>query len=161
MSELSNLTASGNSSIIPGITLSPPRLIDWAEAEIEAAQHYLRTVARSAGELPESARAAMYSRAVDNLRGDPFAFGSRAFDAWAMSAAALPFLLFLSLRQCQPQTSRNQAADLLSGPDGGAVAASVWDLWGYQDQKKAPVQSCRFNPKSEPDSWTGGASSSD
>jgi len=138
---------------VPGATLSPPRLVEWAEAETEAARHYLRTVAQASAALPEVVRQAMYARAVDNLKDSPPVFGSPAFDAWAVSAGALPFLLWLSLRKGQPRTTRVQAAELLAGPEGESIAKAVWDLWGYRGEKKSPA------PPSQTPASDGGASS--
>ncbi|MDP9175546.1 MAG: hypothetical protein M3O30_17020 [Planctomycetota bacterium] len=137
MTDLQSLTATGNSTAIEGMTLSPPRLIDWAEAEAEAAQSYLRNIARGCAELPPQTRQQIHARAVDNLQSAPFAFGGQPFDAWALSAAACPTLLYLSLRSHHPQIARNKAADLLNGPDGQTIAQAIWDLWGYPSEKKA------------------------
>ena len=137
MSDLQDLTAAGNSSVIPGSTLSPPRLIEWAEAESEAAEQYIRNISRAAMELPEPARAHLQSRAADNLLNSPPVFGSEAFDAWATSAGAVPFLLWLSLRISEPQVTRQEAAELLAGERGETIARAVWDLWGYRAAKKS------------------------
>jgi hypothetical protein len=158
MSDLQDLTAAGNSSVIAGLTLSPPRLVDWAETEIEAAQQYLRNIARSSAEFPETVRQQMYVRAVDNLQAGPFAFGSAAFDAWALSAVALPFLLYLSLRVRQSQITRLRAAELLSGPDGQTIARAIWDLWGYHDAKKTPAPPGDSSSLLEIEAAAGGAS---
>jgi hypothetical protein len=138
MSVLTDLTAAGDSATIPGHVLFPPRLLEWAEAEQEAQRQYLCTVADSAAGLPAAARDTMYLRAVDNLKSSPFAFGSAAFDAWATSASALPFLVWLSLRINEPGMTRAQAAELLVQHDARRIMGSVLDLWGYRVQKKAP-----------------------
>jgi hypothetical protein len=140
MSILGDLTAAGNSEIIPGHVLSVPRLLEWAEAEQEAQRQYLWTVADAAAALGAPARDAMYTRAVDNLKSSPFSFGSAAFDAWATSAGALPFLLWLSLRIKEPRMTRAQAAELLARQDARQIMAAVLDLWGYRVQKKAPAR---------------------
>lgn len=153
MSDLQDLTAAGNTTAIPGKTISPPRLIEWAEAEVEAAHHYLRTITQAASELGDTIRHAMHSRAIDNLKNDPIVFGSPGFDAWALSASALPFLLWLSLRIRHPRLTRNQAAEYLAGPDGNTIAKALWDLWGYRDAKKTPA------PPTQSPQPNGGASS--
>jgi len=139
MSVLGDLTAAGNSELLPGHTLSVPRLLEWAEAEQEAQRQYLWAVADAAAALGGTARETMYSRAVDNLKSCPFAFGSAAFDAWATSAGALPFLLWLSLRIKEPRITRTQAAELLVQHDARQIMPAVLDLWGYRVQKKAPT----------------------
>jgi len=153
MSVLTDLTAAGDSATIPGHVLSPPRLLEWAEAEQEAQRQYLWAVADAAAGLHNATRDAMYLRAVDNLKTSPFAFGSAAFDAWATSASALSFLLWMSLRIKQPRLTRAQAAELLVQHDARRIMSAVLDLWGYRVQKKAPAR-----PPSDVPS-TGGASS--
>jgi hypothetical protein len=138
---LSNLAAAGNSSLIPDHTISPPRLLEWAEAETEAAEQYMRTVASAAGELPETVRQRIYDRAVDNIKDSPLALGTAGFDAWAISARAVPFLLWLSVRVRHPSVTRNQVAGWLNGPRGREIARAVWDLWGYGDEKKVTAGS--------------------
>jgi|HubBroStandDraft_1064217.scaffolds.fasta_scaffold169133_2 hypothetical protein len=137
MTILGDLTAAGNSEIIPGHMLSVPRLLEWAEAEQEAQRQYLWAVADAASALSAPARETMYSRAVDNLKSSPFAFGSAAFDAWATSAGALAFLLWLSLRIKRSRMTRAQAAELLLQHDARRIMPAVLDLWGYRLQKKA------------------------
>jgi len=136
MSALTDLTAAGDSSTLPGLLLSPPRLLEWAEAEQEAQRQYLSSIA--ATDLPTAARDAMYARAIDNLRDAPFSFGSPQFDAWATSASALPMLLWLSLRIKQPQITRSAAAELLIHHDNAQIIAAVLNLWGYRAEKKTP-----------------------
>lgn len=155
MSVLTDLTAAGDSEIIPGHVLSVPRLLEWAEAEQEAQRQYLWIVADAAAGLPAAAREAMYVRAVDNLKSCPFAFGSASFDAWATSAGAMPFLVWMSLRIKQPRLTRAQAAELLIQHDARRIMSAVLDLWGYRVQKKAPPRP----PAPPADPSTGGASS--
>jgi hypothetical protein len=156
MSVLGDLTAAGDSEIIPGHTLCVPRLLEWAEAEQEAQRQYLWTIAEAASALGAPARDAMYQRAVDNLKSSPFSFGSSAFDAWATSAGALPFLLWLSLRASEPRMTRAQAAELLIQQDAKRIMPAVLELWGYRLQKKAPARHAA--PSESPS--TGAASSS-
>lgn len=82
MSELKELVGLGDSAAFPGHVLSPPRLIEFAAAEEEAAAQYLRGIAKSAAALPAAVRDAIHQRAVDNLRTHPFSYGSHAFDQW-------------------------------------------------------------------------------
>jgi hypothetical protein len=146
MSDLQHLTAAGNSSLIPGHTISPPRLIEWAEAETEAAENYLRTVVRASADLPSATRDSLHARAVDNLRNSPFAFGSAGFDAWALSAAAMPFLLWLSLRIRHPRVSRNSAAEFLRRSNSDDIIKAVWDAWGYDGRKNPPAPPSQDSP---------------
>ena len=135
-STLQNLTASGNSSLIPDHTISLPRLLEWADAESEADEQYLRSVALASAELPDAIRKQMQDRAVDNLKDSPLALGTAGFDAWAISARAVTFLLWLSLRIRHPAVTRHQCAEWLAGPNGQRIAQTVWDLWGYGTEKK-------------------------
>lgn len=137
MGELKDLVGLGDSRSFPRYILSPPRLLEFAEAEEEAACQYLRGIARASLNLPASLRDALHQRAVDNLRAHPFSYGSAAFDQWALSMSAAPFLAWLCLRIAQPRLTLNEASQLLSGGDYVAKVAAVWTLWGYKPAKKA------------------------
>jgi hypothetical protein len=137
MSELKTLIALGDSSVFPGHTLSVPRLIEFAEAEEEAAAQYLRSIARSAAALPAQVRDALHQRAVDNLRAHPFSYGSAAFDQWAMSMSAAPFLTWLLLRIRHPKLTLSEASQLLCEGEYAARVGAVWSLWGYKPAKKS------------------------
>ena len=153
MSDLKDLTALGDSTTFPGFILSPPRLIEFAEAEEEAAAWYLRRIAKSALGLPEAARQAFHERAIDNLKSNPFSFGAVGFDRWALSMSAASFLTWLLLRIKRPEMTLAQAAGLLNEAENPlAKMNAVWNLWGYRVQKKSPAP-----PATPP---TGGASSS-
>jgi hypothetical protein len=136
MGELKDLVALGNSNIFPGHTLSVPRLIEFAEAEEEAAAQYLRSIARSAAALPAPVRDALHQRAVDNLRSHPFSYGSAAFDQWALSMSAAPFLTWLLLRIRHPKITLSEASQLLCEGEYTAKFGAVWSLWGYKPAKK-------------------------
>jgi hypothetical protein len=137
MSELKEMVGLGNSSAFPGHTLSPPRLIEFAEAEEEAASHYLRGIAKASVALPAAIREALHQRAVDNLRGHPFSYGSAAFDQWALSMSAAPFLTWLLLRIKHPKLTLAEASQLLCEGEYAAKVGAVWSLWGYKPPKKA------------------------
>ena len=136
MSELKTLIGLGDSSVFPGHTLSVPRLIEFAEAEEEAAAQYLRSIARSAAALPAPVRDALHQRAVDNLRAHPFSYGSAAFDQWALSMSAAPFLTWLLLRIRHPKITLSEASQLLCEGEYAARVGAVWSLWGYKPAKK-------------------------
>jgi len=136
MSELKTLIGLGDSSVFPGHTLSVPRLIEFAEAEEEAAAQYLRSIARSAAALPAQVRDALHQRAVDNLRAHPFSYGSAAFDQWALSMSAAPFLTWLLLRIRHPKITLSEASQLLCEGEYAARVGAVWSLWGYKPAKK-------------------------
>jgi hypothetical protein len=138
MSDLKELTGLGEASVFESHVLSPPRLIEFAEAEEEAAAHYLRRVARSASALAPGAREVMYQRAVDNLRSNPFAYGSLGFDQWALSMSAAPFLTWLLLRIKHPKLTLGDSAQLLACEDYSGKVGAVWSLWGYKPSKKTP-----------------------
>jgi hypothetical protein len=139
MSDLKDLTGLGDSSTFPGYILSPPRLIEFAEAEEEAAAWYLRRIAKSAQGLPEAARQAFHERAIDNLKSNPFSFGAVGFDRWALSMSAAPFLTWLLLRIKRPEMTLAQAAGLLNEAENPlAKMNAVWNLWGYRVTKKSP-----------------------
>ena len=137
MSELKDLVALGDASAFPGHTLSPPRLIEFAEAEEEAASQYLRGIAKASTALPAAMRDALHTRAVDNLRGHPFSYGSLAFDQWALSMSAAPFLTWLLLRIKHPKLTLAEASQLLCEGEYAAKVGAVWSLWGYKPPKKA------------------------
>jgi hypothetical protein len=136
MSELKDLVALGDATVFPGHTLSPPRLIEFAEAEEEAASQYLRGIAKAAITLPAAMREALHTRAVDNLRGHPFSYGSPAFDQWALSMSAAPFLTWLLLRIKHPKLTLSEASQLLCEGEYAAKVGMVWSLWGYKPAKK-------------------------
>ncbi|HEX4056228.1 MAG TPA: hypothetical protein VHX86_18360 [Tepidisphaeraceae bacterium] len=160
MSELKELVGLGDSSAFPGHTLSPPRLIEFAEAEEEAAAQYLRGIAKSAAGLPAAVRDAIHQRAVDNLRVHPFSYGSHAFDQWALSMSAAPFLTWLLLRIKHPKLTLPEASQLLCDGEYAAKVGTVWSMWGYKPAKKAaaPAASGPIAPGTNAPS-TGGASS--
>src|SRR5580704_6494145 len=136
MSELKDLVGLSDASVFPGHTLSPPRLIEFAEAEEEAASQYLRGIARAAIALPTAMREALHTRAVDNLRGHPFSYGSAAFDQWALSMSAAPFLAWLLLRIKHPKLTLAEASQLLCEGEYAAKVGAVWSMWGYKPPKK-------------------------
>jgi hypothetical protein len=168
MTTLQSLTSAGTTpqNTFPGYTLSPPRLVDYAEAEQEAAQHYLHQTAKAAAASPSVTREAFQHRAIDNLRLTPFAFGSPQFDAWATSMSAVPFLAWLLLRIKHPELTLAHSAQLLNGPDSLPRARAVWALWGYTCEKK--VEAARSMPpptpppisRTDPDAPSTGHSSS-
>jgi hypothetical protein len=137
MTTLKDLVALGETTTFPAFTLSPPRLIEFAEAEEEAAAHYLRGIARAAATLPALVRDALHQRAADNLRSHPFSYGSAAFDQWALSMSAAPFLAWLLLRIKHPKLSLPEASQLLCDGEYAAKVGAVWSMWGYKPAKKA------------------------
>jgi hypothetical protein len=137
MSELKDLVGLGDPSAFAGHTLSPPRLIEFAEAEEEAASQYLRGIAKAAIALPAAMRESLHTRAVDNLRGHPFSYGAAAFDQWALSMSAAPFLAWLLLRIKHPKLTLTEASQLLCEGEYAAKVGAVWSLWGYKPPKKA------------------------
>lgn len=137
MSELKELVGLGDSSTFAGHILSPPRLIEFAEAEEEAAAQYLRGIAKSAAALPAAVRDAIHQRAVDNLRAHPFSYGSHAFDQWALSMSAAPFLTWLLLRIKHPKLTLSEASQLLCDGEYAGKVGAVWSMWGYKPAKKA------------------------
>jgi hypothetical protein len=136
MSELKDLVGLSDSSTFPGHTLSPPRLIEFAEAEEEAAAQYLRGIAKASAGLPATVRELLHQRAVDNLRSHPFSYGSAAFDQWALSMSAAPFLAWLLLRIKHPKMTLPEASQLLSEGEYAAKVGAVWSMWGYKPAKK-------------------------
>jgi hypothetical protein len=137
MTTLKDLVALGDTTTFPGFTLSPPRLIEFAEAEEEAAAQYLRGIARAASTLPTIVRDALHQRAADNLRSHPFSYGSAAFDQWALSMSAAPFLAWLLLRIRHPKLTLPEASQLLCEGEYAAKVGAVWSMWGYKPAKKA------------------------
>ena len=138
MSDLKELVGLGDSSTFAGHVLSPPRLIEFAEAEEEAAAQYLRGIAKASAGLAATVRDALHQRAVDNLRGHPFSYGSVAFDQWALSMSAAPFLTWLLLRIKHPKMTLAEASQLLCEGEYAAKVGAVWSMWGYKPAKKSP-----------------------
>jgi hypothetical protein len=159
MSDLKELVGLGNASVFPGHILSPPRLIEFAEAEEEAAAQYLRGIAKSAGALPAAVRDAMHQRAVDNLRSHPFSYGSLAFDQWALSMLAAPFLAWLLLRIKHPKMTLSEASQLLCDGEYMGKIGTIWELWGYKPKKKAAAPLANAAPAEKANPSTGGGSS--
>jgi len=137
MSDLKDLVGLGDSSTFAGHVLSAPRLIEFAEAEEEAAAQYVRGIAKAAAALPAAVRDALHQRAVDNLRGHPFSYGSVAFDQWALSMSAAPFLTWLLLRIKHPKMTLSEASQLLCEGEYAAKVGAVWSMWGYKPTKKS------------------------
>ena len=137
MSDLKDLIGLGDSTTFPGHVLSPPRLIEFAEAEEEAAAQYLRGIAKASAALPATVRDALHQRAVDNLRAHPFSYGSAAFDQWALSMSAAPFLTWLLLRIKHPKMTLSEASQLLCEGEYAAKVGAVWSMWGYKPAKKS------------------------
>ncbi len=164
MSDLKELVGLGDASAFPGHLLSPPRLIEFAEAEEEAAAQYLRGIAKSAAALPGAVRDAIHHRAVDNLRSHPFSYGSARFDQWALSMSAAPFLAWLLLRIKHPKLTLPEASQLLCEGEYSAKLGAIWSLWGYKPAKKVvsppasvPLASAAVVERAGPS--TGGESS--
>jgi hypothetical protein len=152
------LTSAGNKTAIPDHTLCPLRLIDFAEAEEEAAVQYLRSIAKGFADTSAEEREAARNRAVDNLKSSPFGFGSLGFSSWALTARGLQFIAYLSLRINDPKMTRGQAAELLEANQD--AAADV--LWGYLGLRKvvkkkldpSPEVNISIGPPSSPASPT-------
>lgn len=136
MSGLKDLVALGDKTAFEGYTLSPPRLIEFAEAEEEAAAQYLRRIIKASATFPAAVRAAMHERAVDNLRSSSFAFGSELFDQWALSISAIPFLAWLLLRIKHPKMMLGDVSQLLCGEDRAGKMSAIWSMWGFEPPKK-------------------------
>jgi hypothetical protein len=151
MSELKDLTALGDTATFPGYTLSPPRLIEFAEAEEEAAAQYLRGIAKAAAGLQAGVRDALHQRAADNLRAHPFSYGSLAFDQWALSMSAAPFLAWLLLRIRHPKLTLPEVSQLLCEGEYAAKVGAVWSMWGYKPAKKAVAAAQPSSPPAQPD----------
>src|ERR1700722_7298650 len=159
MSELKELVGLGDASVFPGHILSPPRLIEFAEAEEEAAAQYLRGIAKSASTLPAAIRDGLHQRAVDNLRGHPFSYGSPAFDQWALSMSAAPYLAWLLLRIKHPKLTLPEASQLLCEGEYKGKIGRIWELWGYKPTKKVAAAPASAAPVQAAAPLTGGESS--
>ena len=161
MSDLKELVGLGDSSVFPGHVLSPPRLIEFAEAEEEAAAQYLRSIAKASAGLPAAVRDLLHQRAVDNLRAHPFSYGSAAFDQWALSMSAAAFLTWLLLRIRHPKMTLPEASQLLREGEYAGKVGAVWSMWGYKPAKKAAPPAEKAPPPAKADGTqsTGGESS--
>lgn len=129
------LGAVSNSTAIPGKTISPPRLPECAEAEVEAIRQYGEDVLKAGGALPDSMRQTLLNRMADNLMGAPFSYGMNRFNAWVFTARGTQFVAWLSLRIKEGGITLAQTAELLIAHPEATLA--VWQAWGFTFTKKA------------------------
>lgn len=136
MPTLSELTGAGGDNIIVGHRLSELRAIDLADAEAEASREYIRTIAEGVANLEKPIQEMFIARAVDNLKGSPFLYGSPWFRAWGLSWRGTFYLAYLSLRITEPRIAPGEAARLCSEA-GDAAAAWLWDSLRWRESKNA------------------------
>jgi hypothetical protein len=138
MSQLQEL--SGAAQPIAGYFISPPRLVEFGMAEKEAARQYLDSIYKATEGLPDTFRQTAIRKATDNLMADPFAaFAPGSFlDSWMKTAAALPYLLWLSLRIKNPNIKENEATAMINDGDRLEIRQAVLTAWGFKfaDNKK-------------------------
>lgn len=131
---LGDLTGAGKTSIFPDHTLSPPRLIEFAQIEEFAATDFLMRVHKAtAGMSIEEARD-YRQRAVDILHDAPPTYGTVRFTIWANSLAALPFMAWLLFRQSDEKMTLATATDLVMNGTPSQRAA-IYSMWGYVPKK--------------------------
>lgn len=137
-SELAKLTASPRTDVLPGYTLSPAALADFAQTEAELARAHIATAGAAAVELPDRIGKMIIEAATDDVAAGRFKFGRPAFDAHVVSTTLLPFLLFLTLKREHPATTRTQAEKLITPANEATVSRAVLELFGYNfDKPKA------------------------
>jgi hypothetical protein len=157
--DLKQLVGISDSTTFPGLVLSRPRLLEYAEAEEAAAVQYLQRVAKACAGLPAAVQDKIHQRATDNLRNTPFGYGSMAFDQWALSFSAVTKLAWLSLRIRKPEINENDVADLFTDPGtGDARINAVWKAWGYEMRPRSGPSSP--NVTSPPNTTGGGTTQS-
>jgi len=132
-SSLADLAGAGLSNVIPGHTLSPPTLADYAKAEREFYRKYAQLIADFIRPLPATVQEKIALRAAADMHDGSFSFGAAAFRSWALSATGLYVLVWLSLQTNHPHLSLDEATKLVNQYNSdGSLAKLVWDLWGYQ-----------------------------
>lgn len=138
MSDLSQLTGAGDTTIIPGYTLSPFSLAAYGEVEQELEREHMATAAAAGVGLPEALQTKLVDAAAKDVRNGAFNYGSPAFDRRIKAQHNTPFLLWTCLKIKAPQTSRAQADELLKGSNRDVVYWAILGFMGWEKPKATP-----------------------
>jgi hypothetical protein len=131
MSELANAVAAGISQPLPGYILSPPRLLEYGEAELEFENDYRANVRETSAHLPVEQQREIVKEAIELIQAGEFALRGKYFDRCCLNPKKLPLLVWLSLRVKHPQITREQIAELLTLENEPDVTRAVFELWGF------------------------------
>lgn len=131
MAGLKEVSAPGRSDALPGYILSRPRIREWAEAEEEAAQTYLRMIRSGCATLAPDVQRQMMGDAMDLISDGAFTMGMPKLDAFLRSAKSSAFIVWLCLNKKHPQITREQVATLITEEVEEAVARAALELWGF------------------------------
>jgi hypothetical protein len=93
MSELSKLTGAGNTTALPGYTLSPPGLRELGEAESEFARSYIADVTAGAKDADPDTRKVLLKEAATIVANSHFNYYGAGFGLACMSSRHIPFLV--------------------------------------------------------------------
>lgn len=139
MSSLADLTTAGDDSVIPGYTLSKPRLIEIAKAEKHFTDEYLSTVAAHCGRLPEKVQSDVMIAATNDIKHTDFRFPGRIFNLHALARTSLPYLTLWCLQPKHEKVTLKEVAAFFEQHDADRIAAKVYELWGYVSQGNPPA----------------------
>lgn len=135
-SPLAALTGAGRTDVIPGYTLSPWTLRDYGELESEFNRAYIADAAAASANLPPELADKLLVKALEDVRAGCFNWGRTTFTLKMLSATSLPVLLYMSLRNSQPNVTRAEAASLVDLTNARRVHAAILELEGYGGRTK-------------------------
>jgi hypothetical protein len=161
MSELSKLTGAGNTTALPGYTLSPPGLRELGEAESEFARSYLADVTAGAKDSDPETRKSVLKEATLLVANSHFNYYGVGFGLACMSARHIPFLVWLAARINKPDLTREQAEALLTRENEPAISRVVLEIMGVVPDPNARAGDAKEMPKESPSTPPPGEASSD
>jgi hypothetical protein len=159
MSELSKLTGAGNTTALPGYTLSPPGLRELGEAESEFARDYIASVAAGAKSADPEVRKELLAAATERVANSHFNYYGPGYRLCCLSARHLPFLLWLVARIESPKLTREQAKELITRDNEGDVSNAVLEALGFDTRPNVKAEKPESTPTSPSTGTPGGASS--
>jgi hypothetical protein len=157
MSELSKLTGAGNTTALPGYTLSPPGLRELGEAEAEFTQTYIADAAASTKVFDPETRKLYAEAAMEKVASGRFNYYGPGFRSCCLTARHLPFLLWLVARIASPKLTREQARELITRENEVEVQRGVLEALGFDTSPNVPAG--ESTPTSQSTETPGGASS--
>lgn len=139
---MNEIAPTTDSSTLPGYVLSRWRIIDYAEAEREFRDSFLRETYLASSVLPDVPRREAIRGAHEYVAEGNLDYGAKGFKLRLFSASALPFMLWLSLRKEMPEISREKAAQLITEANESPIKQSILvliGLGGQQPKKDQPT----------------------
>jgi hypothetical protein len=159
MSELSKLTGAGNTTALPGYTLSPPGLRELGEAEAEFTQTYIADAAASTKVFDPETRKLYAEAAMEKVASGRFNYYGPGFRSCCLTARQLPFLLWLVTRIASPKLTREQARELITRENEVEVQRGVLEALGFDTRPNVKAEKPESTPTSQSTETPGGASS--